>query len=201
VPIFANGPADAALDIGDEWYIDTVTTDDDGYATTATVVVTVTDPAGAVTTPPVVEDPAGFHRARPVVGAAGRWLAVAVASGGAVGAVPFTAWVETTTAAAGMPTVAQVQTYLGDTSYTVAEITDALTAEAAAQRARCRVTTYTDDLAQALKRRVSRNLAARSVPLATFTSFEGGGGAATRVPMLDAEIVRLEAPYRRLVVG
>ena len=87
------------------------------------------------------------------------------------------------------------------TSASLTELEGALAAETAAQAARCRVTPYTDDLREALMRRVARNLAARAIPVATWTSFEGGGGASTRVPTSDPEIARLEAPYRRLVVG
>ena len=65
----------------------------------------------------------------------------------------------------------------------------------------CRIpAAYPADLGEALCRRVARNLAARSVPVASFSAFEGGG-TVTRVPQRDAEVARLEGPYRRLVVG
>jgi len=100
-----------------------------------------------------------------------------------------------------VPDLDAVTAYLGETSAADEDIQDALDAETAAQAARCRIPqVYPADLAQALKRRVARNLAARSVPVATFTSFEGGGTSA-RVPTVDAEIARLEAPYRRRTVG
>lgn len=98
-------------------------------------------------------------------------------------------------------TVAQLRSdYLGDISATDTEITSALRAERAAQAGRCRIDPYTYELREALMRRVARNLAARSVPVATWTSFEGGA-TGTRVPNTDAEIRRLEAPYRKLVIG
>jgi hypothetical protein len=91
-----------------------------------------------------------------------------------------------------------VKAYLGDTSQSDGEILDALESETAAQAARCRIPSdYPPDLAQALKRRVARNLAARAVPVASYTTFEGGG-TANRVPKHDAEIARLEAPYLQL---
>jgi hypothetical protein len=99
------------------------------------------------------------------------------------------------------PDASAVHAYLGDTSATDEEIADALASEQAAQAARCTIPAdYPEDLAQALKRRVARNLAARAVPVASYTSFEGGT-TAVRVPRIDAEIARLEAPYLRLPVG
>lgn len=97
--------------------------------------------------------------------------------------------------------LAACKEYLGtDISWTDPEISGALLAETAAQAARCKLpTVMTDDLAEALKRRVARNLAARAVPVASFTSFDGGA-TSTRVPTNDPEIARLEAPYRKLVV-
>lgn len=97
---------------------------------------------------------------------------------------------------------AEVVTYLGDTtSADATAIADALAAESMAQRHACRIPVpYPPDLAQALKRRVARNLAARAVPVASFTMFEGGGSV-TRVPGRDPETARLEAPYRRLPVA
>jgi hypothetical protein len=190
------------LDVGDVWEIGVVTLDDDGTPVAATVAVTITTPAGGTATPTAEEeDDTGYYLAEYTTLAAGRHLAVVTVSGTVVGVVPFTAWAQSGTTAAGMPTLSTVKAYLGDTSWSDAEITDALNAETAAQRARCRVpAVYTDDLAQALQRRVARNLAARAVPVATFTSFEGGTTSA-RVPQLDAEITRFEAPYRRRSFG
>jgi hypothetical protein len=192
----------AELDVGDEWLIVVATTDDDGLPQTATVVVSVTTPSGVTSTPTVDEDDTdATYTARFTTAEAGRYLAVATASVDVVGVVPFTAWATDPAAASLTPDVAAVTLYLGDTSWSSAEISSALTAEAAAQRARCRIpAVYPADLAEALKRRVARNLAARAVPVATFTSFDGQA-TSTRVPMLDAEIVRLEAPYRRRKVG
>lgn len=97
-------------------------------------------------------------------------------------------------------TLADLHAYLGATSVTDAELTSALHAERAAQAQRCRVDPFTHELREALMRRVARNLAARSVPVATFTSFDGGA-TSTRVPSVDAEVRRLEGPYRKLTVG
>jgi hypothetical protein len=191
----------ATLDVGDEWLIVVATTDDDGLPQTATVVATITTPSGVTSTPTVDEDDTdATYTARYTVTEAGRHLAVAEASGDVVGVVPFTMWAADPEASA-FPDVDAVTLYLGDTSWSQAEISGALTAEAAAQRARCRIpAAYPADLAEALKRRVARNLAARAIPVATFTSFDGQA-TSSRVPMLDAEIVRFEAPYRRRTVG
>lgn len=97
-------------------------------------------------------------------------------------------------------TLADLRAYLGATSVTDAELTSALHAERAAQAQRCRVDPFTHELREALMRRVARNLAARSVPVATFTSFDGGA-TSTRVPSVDAEVRRLEGPYRKLTCG
>lgn len=102
--------------------------------------------------------------------------------------------------ALGNPPLDEVRAYLGSTSATEEELRAALRAEQSAQARRCRVDPYTQDLHEALLRRVARNLAARAVPIAQFTSFEGGG-TSTRVPSRDPEVARLEAPFRRRPVG
>src|SRR5690349_13523524 len=101
------------------------------------------------------------------------------------------------------PTAGDVETYLGETSYTTEEITAVLAAEKAAQAARCRVpaddATWPADLAEALKRRVARNLALRNLPLAQL---EGDGDVGFITPrVVDAEVRRLEGPWRKLVFG
>lgn len=100
----------------------------------------------------------------------------------------------------GNPTLVELREYLGQTSVTDTELGSALRAEQTAQNARCRVDPYSPDLHEALCRRVARNLAARRVPVAQYSSFEGGA-TTTRVPATDPEIRRLEAPYRRRPLG
>ena len=58
-------------------------------------------------------------------------------------------------------------------------------------------TAWPDDLAEALFRRVHRNLAMRNLPLAIQSDGDGG----IRIGGNDPEIRRLEAPYRRAVLG
>ena len=99
-----------------------------------------------------------------------------------------------------MVTLLDVKAYLGDTSVPDAELELIIAAEQAAQARVCRIDNYGPDLVEALKRRVARNIAARNIPVAQFTSFEGGTTSSS-VPRRDPEVTRLEAPYRRLVVG
>lgn len=107
------------------------------------------------------------------------------------------------------PTLPAVKAYLGDDhSWSDDEVSAALAAETVAQ---ARVVSfpaedpltplpYPADLAEALYRRVARNLAMRAIPLgAQPTITEMGIG--TFRPGQDPEVRRLEAPYRRLVVG
>jgi hypothetical protein len=103
------------------------------------------------------------------------------------------------------PDLTIVTEYLGDeVSATEEEITGALAAEKAAQAARCVVpaddAAWPADLAEALCRRVHRNLVMRGLPLGLSTTMSEATVSVTRVGM-DPEVVRLEAPYRRLVVG
>lgn len=95
---------------------------------------------------------------------------------------------------------AEIRSYLGGTSETDQTLLDALAAERVDQANKCRIDNYTEALREALLRRVARNLAARRVPVATMTSFDGGA-TSTRVPRTDPEILRLEGPYRRNPVG
>ena len=168
-------------------------------ADAATVTLTITLPDGTTATPTVTHDSTGIYSIDYVPAAAGRYTARFVATGDNAGAVEDV--FDVTASNLAYVTVTDVSDYLGDTSASNAEMADALAAEQAAQAARCRIDPYTYDLRQALLRRVARNLAARGVVLAQFNSFEGGGTQSVRVPMLDAEIVRFEAPHRKRKVG
>jgi hypothetical protein len=105
------------------------------------------------------------------------------------------------------PTLQEVKDYLDSiqagqsATFSDAVLTDALNAEKAAQRARCRIpAAYPYDLGQALKRRVQRNLAMRSLPLAVLQG-DADVGSSTFLPGDDPEVRRYERPYRRMVVG
>lgn len=130
-------------------------------------------------------------------GATGRYVAVATFTGANAG-IGTDTW-DVVAVSLGIVTLADAQAYLGSTSWSGTEIQRALDAERAAQAKRCNVDEYGPDLREALLRRVARNLAARAVPLASSSSFDGGGGAT--VPYNDPEIRRLEGPYRKVVIG
>lgn len=60
---------------------------------------------------------------------------------------------------------------------------------------------WPEDLAEALARRVAHNLALRGLPLGLQASITEAAVATNRVGGRDAEVARLEAPWRRLMVG
>lgn len=91
------------------------------------------------------------------------------------------------------PSLADVSTALGGRDIPQ-EVYDA---EVADQASRCRVDPYNAALGAALIRRVSRAIAMRNLPLAVLQDDAG----ATRLGSADPEVRRLEAPYRRLVIG
>lgn len=102
------------------------------------------------------------------------------------------------------PTVEDCAYYLaasGMTSWSDEEIAAALAAEGAAQAAKCLVPAanapWPPDLAEALRRRVARNLAMRKLPLGVAMT----DIASTRITGQDVETARLESPYRKWVVA
>ena len=104
------------------------------------------------------------------------------------------------------PDLPVIKAYLGDdTSWDDETIEAALRAEAAAQSRACRVPSASEewpaDLVEALCRRVQHNLALRRLPLGLQASISESGVAQMRVGGNDAEVRRLEAPHRRLVLG
>lgn len=92
-----------------------------------------------------------------------------------------------------VPTALEIASILGRSE----DISAVYDAEVAAQASRCRVDPYTAPLAAALVRRVSRALAMKNLPLAVLTDEAGF----TRLGSQDPEVRRLEAPYRRVVMG
>lgn len=178
-----------ALELGDTWRFGV----DVPPGSSATV--TVTSPSGAVDehTPAII---AGRIDVEVDMIEEGRYLAaIAVVSPDGVDVHPFTVWCS---GLAMPPDLAAVKNYLGQTSATDDEITDALAAETSDQNAKCDVpAVYPEALGQALKRRVAVNLAARGVPIAEVTTFEGGT-TQNRVPYRDPVVIGYEAPYRRM---
>lgn len=110
----------------------------------------------------------------------------------------------------GAPDVDTVKEYLGSTDWTDEEIESAFGSEKAAQAKVCIVPTPTDlvpdpdwdpDLVEALCRRVAHNLELRRLPLGLKTSLSETTVASTRVGGTDAEVLRLEAPFKPVVFG
>ena len=109
------------------------------------------------------------------------------------------------------PNLAAVKAYLGTTSgYEDAQIQSALDSETVAQAKACRIPAdadpaspqpYPEDLAEALCRRVAHNLALRGLPLGIQANIADGAVSTNRVGGTDAEVRRLEAPYKRLVIA
>lgn len=102
------------------------------------------------------------------------------------------------------PTRDDVRDYIGTTNHSDAAIDSALATEIAAQARVCRLgedpDPYTDDLLEALLRRVQRLLEMRSKPLGYQDTMTEFGPSSSRVGP-DPEIRRLEGPYRKLVIG
>lgn len=197
--VVAQTPQVVTLEVGDQWQIRVSVADDDGTPGPTAPTVAVTDPAGGATAPTALIQSDGTWRAYVTTATTGRWTARVTATG--YGACDFAAYATALVTAAFMPTLASVKTYLGTTSFTDAEIQDALDAESAAQRRVCRVVAdYPPDLAQALKRRVARNLALRVLPLAVLRG-DSEGGDSTVLPSRDPEVRRLESSWRKVVLG
>lgn len=185
------------LPVGGQWLLEVEVTDLDGVAVDAVPAVVVTLPDGSTASPTVETVTAGRYRAVYTPAAAGRYVALVTAGGDVAG---FAAQVLAVTNASGMPDVPAVVAYLGETSHTELEIQGALDAEAAAQRAVCRVgAVYPADLREALLRRVARNLSMRALPLAVLQGDAELGN--TVLPGRDPEVRRLEGPHRKLIVG
>lgn len=199
----ADSPTTAAVDLGGEWVLSACAYDADGQAQPGSVVTaSVTDPAGVITAPAVSSPTSAVFRAvlYPVV--AGRWTGHLDSD---VGRVYFAVQVS---APAALPTVDDLlgptdsdDGYLGPTSWSVADVTEALREETAAQASVCRIpAAYPDDLRGALMRRVACNLARRALALG-MTQGDAETGTAAYLPGTDPEVRRLEGPWRKLTVG
>ncbi|HEY0696447.1 MAG TPA: hypothetical protein VGD43_01385, partial [Micromonospora sp.] len=191
-----------ALDVGDTWEIGIQVNADTEAGGLVDAVVTVKAVKPSEPTTPIdlsVEHlSTGKYRATYVLDEPGRHIATAAAAGPHAAVETFT--VTAHPAAAQLPGVPEVTEYLG--SLGVVEdpdqVADALAAEVDAQAAVCKVpASYTADLAQALKRRVARNLAMRNVQLGIQASEAGG----VHIGASDPEVRRLERPYRKHPIG
>ena len=107
------------------------------------------------------------------------------------------------------PTLTDVKAYLGpEASWTDAELQDALDTETVAQAHHVFFPAeeegdpkpYPADLAEALCRRVQRNLSMRQLPLGYQTVNLEFGPISTRIGS-DPEVHRLENPWRQIPVA
>lgn len=187
----ATTPTSALLSVGQLWRIG-VETDDD-------VTVAVTLPDGTPASPTAERTPDLSWLAGYTVTTTGRHIAHVSTT---TDAVDFAVYVAGPITAEGMPTTDDVADYMRENaaSWDVDDLQDALDAEAASQRSRCRVpAVYPADLRQALLRRVQRNLAMRGLPLAVPAGDADSGPVI--LPGRDPEVRRFEAPHRKLVFG
>lgn len=196
--VIAWGSTSVDLPAGGLWELTVSAYDDAGVPIDAAPTVTVTLPGGGTATPVPTEEAYGW-RALYEVTTPGRYVARVVSAGN--GVAEFTAWVTAIVPAAGMPDVDDVDDYLGEHSWTDAEMQDALDAEAAAQRRCCEIpAAYPADLREALLRRVARNLSMRRVTLSTQRG-DNEAGDVTILPGRDPEVRRFEKNYPKLGVG
>lgn len=188
--------AETNLEVGDVWEFGLT------VETGAIVAVTVTNPSGTTSSPTPVVAETEVSISVPL-DEEGRYLAVVtVTTDGVPDVSAYTVYAEEPGGV--VPGIEAVKSYLdvvGGTSWPDEEIQTALTAETRAQARVCRIPdTYPADLAEALKRRVARNLAARSIPVAQITSFDGGQQV-SRVPAWDSEVRRLEGPFLKVILA
>lgn len=103
------------------------------------------------------------------------------------------------------PTAAEIVEYLGDShSWGLDAIQSAYEAELNAQADLCRLPadgSYPPALVDALGRRVAHNLAVRDLPLGVQATVSDMAVATRQVGGLDPEVRRLEAPYRKMLIG
>lgn len=107
----------------------------------------------------------------------------------------------TPTDASAPPSLQQVRAWIGvpPTTLDDAQLQTVLDAETGAQAQLCNVDPWVAQLTQALYRRVGREVAAMALPLGVLSADpELGGGI---LPRYDAEIERLERPFRKVVLG
>lgn len=193
----ARSGASVDLPVGAVWPIEVRVLDADGCPIADTVTVTVTLPDASTTVPAAEELADGRYRAEYTVGPVGRYVARVTTA--ASGAADFTAYVTAVVTGAAMPTIADLDDYLGTHSHTDDDLQEVLDAEASAQRDVCRVpAAYPDALRSALLRRSQFHLAMKRVTLGVIP---GDADRDALRPGFDSEVRRFEKPYRRLTVG
>jgi hypothetical protein len=186
--------------VGQPWEIIFTSRDADGLFLADEPAVTVTLPDLTTAPATITSDYAGVYLATYTPLVAGRFTARAVTPLGYV----LDALCVVTAITAALPDADDLNLYLGENehSWTDAELADALAAETTAQMNVCRVpASYPEDLREALLRRAARNLAMRR-QLTAEPRGEGDVDLPAVLPVAaDAEVKRLERPYRRVPVG
>lgn len=183
--------------VGGAWTPGFVATDESGDLSTAvTPTVVVKRPDGSTVTPAPALDPDRNWYVLYTLDAPGRYtMHVSTPED----ALDFAVYAY---APGTPPTVDEVRAYLGGraSGWSAVQVDGAFRAELGAQRDKCgEVPEYPDQLREALYRRVSRNLAMRNLPLAVAVGDADAGP--TVLPGNDPEVRRLEAPWRKLVIG
>ena len=99
------------------------------------------------------------------------------------------------------PILEDVRAWIGVSETTISDeqLQTVLDSEEGAQAQLCRVNPWAPQLTQAVYRRVARVVAAMALPLGVIGSDSEFGGA--NLPRYDAEIERLERPFRLVVIG
>jgi hypothetical protein len=181
---------------GGTWVLHATVTDVNGTLADDEPAVTIELPDGADTDASVSADSLGNYTVTYVTSMAGRHVARLVADTDTVAA---SAYVTDIVTASGVPTVADLDNYLGTHSHTDEDLAEALEAETDAQRRVCRIpATFPNDLRSALLRRAQFHLAMKRVQLGVIP---GDADRDTLRPGFDSEVRRFEKPYRKLPVG
>jgi hypothetical protein len=99
------------------------------------------------------------------------------------------------------PTLEDVRDWIGvpETTISDEQLQTVLDSEEGAQAQLCRIDPWAPQLTNALYRRVARVVAAMALPLGVIGSDSEFGGA--NLPRYDAEIERIERPFRLVVIG
>lgn len=187
----------AELVAGATWLLQVDATDADGVPVTEDPAVTITLPDDSETVATVEAGAGGgCYLVSHVTTLKGRYVAEIVSGADAVGASAYAAPLTTE---GGMPTVGDLDNYLGTHSWSDDDLAEALNAEAAQQRRECRVpAVFPDNLRSALLRRAQFHLAMRRVQLGVIP---GDAERDALRPGFDSETRRFEKSHRRLPTG
>ena len=104
------------------------------------------------------------------------------------------------------PTIEEVRAYLKvpESALSDPDLIRMYAASIGVQDRRCRTpaddVNFPDALGQALLRRVQRQVAGRNLPLG-MVGVDASEFGPSRIPVLDALIAELEAPFRKVVFG